>query len=337
MAPVIGIIVILVCIASSSAVSVERKKGGDICLQKVSCPVERPVCSSSLSDLTVACQSCRGVLGNFFEKKRCIFHYIDSEVELFGIPPITTLEFSLSTREWRNYSTFEQDKTGKIILDPKERAGKLYLVITSHIAVILKFAGVDVFIPIIPTTTTAITLTHLPPTSPPTTITTEKSTFWIIPSTTASTTGALTTLITTITLTRLPPTSPPPTTVILPTTEKSIFSSTTGALTTRTTSRYHSSSAGTVTAKTLVNTSPAITKRTMANTTFPSSPRVVVNKGLVIGLSVTGAVVFAMMLVGGIWYGIRKMGRYIIPSKVLDDAISMSTINTNPDEDITCV
>ena len=60
--PVIKIVVILlVCIASSSqAVSVERRKRGDICLRKVACSVDRPVCSSSLNnnDHKVTCQLC---------------------------------------------------------------------------------------------------------------------------------------------------------------------------------------------------------------------------------------------------------------------------------------
>ena len=88
------IVIVFFCIALSLslAVSVERKKRGDIC-QKVTCPVKRPVCSASLevSDVELACQSCRGVLGNLFANKRCILHYISSNVvELFGNPPVYT-------------------------------------------------------------------------------------------------------------------------------------------------------------------------------------------------------------------------------------------------------
>ena len=43
------------------------------------------------------------------------------------------------------------------------------------------------------------------------------------------------------------------------------------------------------------------------------------------------------IFVGGICYW-RKRGRYIVPARVLDDAISMSTINSNnPDKDNACI
>ena len=302
---------------------IERRNGPDIC-DALTCSIMKPICSSWLEGRSIDCYSCGDIIKGHFSG-RCIPHFIKNNVELFGLPPLLTLEFDIDNKKWNNYTSFKKDSRGRIILNPRGRSGKAYLLVTSRVIVALKFAGVDRTFPVTTTTSSsaAKSSTNIPTTTHP-------------PTTTARSTSQSTRAPATTAIIPTFQTTPPSTSIITqsPSSRTKSTSAWTPPFTFHTTIKPIITSSCFPTTASTVNHTQSSTTRSWKNATMMPTPPSGDKTPLIIGV-VFGSLILLTFLTVLCCLLFKKLNiaRYILPELVPDDAISMSTINTLPDED----